>query len=37
MEDFAEMYGKPVRIIRNKLEEERANHPKMSKTNNMSI
>ena len=30
MEDFVEMYGKPVRIIRNKLKEERAKHPKMS-------
>ena len=37
MEDFAEMYSKPVRIIRNKLEEERAKDPKMSKANNMDI
>ena len=37
MEDFAEMYGKPVCIIRNKLEEEHAKHSKMSKTNNMDI
>ena len=37
MEDFVKMYGKPVRITRNKIEEERTKHPKMSKTNNMDI
>ena len=37
MEDFAEMYGKVVYIIWNKLEEEHAKHPKISKTNNMDI
>ena len=31
------MYGKPVHIIQNKLEEERVKHTKMSKTNNIDI
>ena len=37
MEDFADVYGKPVHIIRNKLEEERVKHTKISKANNMDI
>ena len=37
MDDFADMYGKPVHIIRNKLKEERVKHTKMGKTNNMDI